>query len=109
MGASGKVVSTSGATFVVAARMGGATTTTNVTVTTTKDTAWTQLAKTTAKSVAVGTCAFAIGKTASSGAVTATTLRLSKPTDGTCAAGFGGGRGGAGRGGQNPSGAPTNG
>lgn len=108
MGAAGRVMSIDGATFVVANTRETSGETANITVTTTAQTSWTQVARTTAKSVAVGTCAFATGKADPSGAVTATALRLSKAANGTCTTGFGAGRNDRSQD-QQPSGAPTNG
>lgn len=91
-GTNGKVTSVDGATFVVAATGPGGSTTTAVTVTTTTSTAWSELAKTTAKAATVGRCATATGTSSGTGALTATAVRLSAPaSDGTCAA-FGGDR-----------------
>jgi hypothetical protein len=44
--------------------------------------------------VAVGDCVSAFGKTASNGAVTATSVRVTSTGGSTCATGFGGGFGG---------------
>jgi hypothetical protein len=104
MGAFGKVTSVDGSSFVVQSTRGEAGTT-NIAVTTSASTTWEQTAKTTAKAVAVGKCATATGATSGTGALTATTLRLSKASNGTCSTGFGGG----GRGGQQPGGTASNG
>ncbi len=95
-GASGKVLSVDGATFVVESRRpdaSGQPAPTKITVTTSADTTWSQVTRATAKMIAVGGCATALGKSDDTGAMTATSLRLSKAAkDGTCATGFGGGR-----------------
>ncbi len=95
-GASGKVLSVDGETFVVQSRRpdaNGQPATTKITVTTSADTTWSQVTTATAKMIAVGGCATAMGKSDDTGAMTATSLRLSKAAkDGTCATGFGGGR-----------------
>lgn len=91
---SGKVLSVDGSTIVVAARQPGSTSAAttkrtldaaDATVTTTR--------KATAKDVAVGLCATAQGTADSTGAVTATSVALSKPTNGQCDVGFGSGAG----------------
>jgi hypothetical protein len=110
-GTAGRVVATNGSTFVVNDTLGAGGVATKVTVTTTNATIWTEVSKTSAKSLAVGRCAFAVGPASSSGAVTASSIRLSKAAaDGTCTAGLGRLRDGQGRGrGGQPTGAPTNG
>jgi len=45
-------------------------------------------ARTTAKSLAVGRCVTAVGKTDASGAVTASRVQITTPTGGTCTTGF---------------------
>lgn len=73
--------------------------TVSTTVATTSTTTITQNAIATATTLAVGQCVTAIGPTGSTGTVTARTIAISSPVNGTCAAGFRGGfgaRGGAG-------------
>jgi hypothetical protein len=75
--------------------------TTTETVTWTSSTTFTALKPAGASAVQVGLCVTALGKADDTGAVTATSVAVSKPVDGTCSAGFGGfgGRGGNGSGG----------
>ena len=110
--ASGKVVSVSGSTIVVAARdfrpgsqgssssssSRGTPATTNKTVTLTATTKITATQTATASAVKVGRCATAQGSTDTSGAVAATRISVTDPTNGTCTTGFGrfGGAGGPG-------------
>ena len=107
-GTNGTVASIEGSTFTVessdpATSSGQAT----VTVTTSAVTTWEQVKTATAKAATVGRCAAAQGVTDDTGALTATTIRISKPTsDGTCSAG----RGAGGPGGGTPTvGAQNNG
>ena len=98
--ASGSVVSVSGSTIVVASRTftpgSGSTpsaTTTNKTVTLTPSTKITTQQAATASAVQVGRCATAQGSTDSTGAVTATSINITDPVNGTCTTrfiGFGG-------------------
>jgi len=97
--ASGKVSSVSGSTLVIAARQFSpdnpdSTATTNKTVTVGTSTKLTTDASTTSSSVKVGKCVTAQGKADSSGTVAATTVRITDPTNGQCATGFGGGANG---------------
>lgn len=107
--ASGKVVSVSGSSIVVAARTfsgqansssAPTATTTNRTVTVTSSTKITTEQKATAAAVKVGRCATAQGAADSSGTVAATQVSITDPVNGQCTAGFGRGnfRGGAGSG-----------
>ena len=61
--------------------------------------------------IVTGTCVAIVGQKDSAGAVTATTVRLSRPVNGSCALGLPGGGGGSPRsfpsGGARPSGAPA--
>jgi hypothetical protein len=63
--------------------------------------------------IVTGTCVAIVGQKDSTGAVTATTVRLSRPVNGSCALGRPGGAGGSGSprafpsGGARPSGAPA--
>ena len=64
----------------------------------------------TASAIVVGQCARATGSADSTGAITATSLTISAPTNGTCTSGFGfrGGFGGGAAGGPGtPGGAST--
>lgn len=94
--ASGKVTSIIGQTLVIAARQFGSSGTASRTVTVTSDTKITTDAATTAASVKVGKCVTAEGKADSTGAVTATQVRITDPVNGRCAVVFGrlGGNGG---------------
>lgn len=96
--ASGKVVSVSGSSLVVAARTFSgqansgstpATTTTNRTVSITSTTKITTEQKATAAAVKVGRCAAAQGAADSSGTVTAMQVSITDPVNGQCTAGFG--------------------
>ena len=82
--ASGKVVSVAGNTVTIAARQFGGTGTTNKTVTVGSSTKITTEAATTAASVKVGKCVTAEGKADSTGAVTATQVRIIDPVNGQC-------------------------
>jgi len=82
--ASGKVASIAGNTLVIAARQFGAGGTKNKTVTVTSSTKITTEAATTATSIKVGKCVTAEGKTDSTGAVTASQVRITDPVNGEC-------------------------
>jgi hypothetical protein len=94
--ASGKVVSVSGSSVVVAAQSFGpnggstASTTTNKTITIGSDTKVSTQASTTSKSVVVGKCATVQGTADSSGAVAATSVSVTDADNGQCTGGFGG-------------------
>ena len=93
--ASGSVVSVSGSSVVVAARdftagSGSGSSTTNKTVALAATTKITGEQTATASAVKVGRCATAVGSSDSSGAVTATTIRVTDPVNGSCTSGFGG-------------------
>ncbi len=76
-----------------------ATTTAPISVTYTSSTVFTRLTAASASAVKVGVCVAAQGRTDDTGAVTARTIAVSAPTNGTCVSGFGGrGLGGGGRG-----------
>ncbi|MGN6332938.1 MAG: hypothetical protein ACTHOD_15020 [Motilibacteraceae bacterium] len=83
-------------------------TTSTVQVTTTPSTSWTQTVAATSSAAKVGVCAAAIGPADDTGAVTARSITISQPVDGSCTqGGFGGaGRfgGSFGQGGQGQSG-----
>jgi hypothetical protein len=70
----------------------------NLSVTLSSSTTLTQTQATTAASVAVGDCVSAFGQTASNGAVSATTVRITSSGGKTCTTGFGGFGGGTGGG-----------
>jgi hypothetical protein len=91
--ASGKVISVSGSTLVIAAQNFGSSnsTPTSKTVTANTSTKITTDAATTSTSVTVGTCVTAQGTANSAGTVAATSVRISDPTNGQCTNGFGGG------------------
>lgn len=95
--ASGKVTSISGNTLTIAARQFGpsGSGSTNKTVTVTSSTKITTEAATNAASVKVGKCVTAEGKADSTGAVTATQVRITDPVNGQCGTfrRFGGGGG----------------
>jgi hypothetical protein len=84
----GTVRSVSGTTLVIAARQPGSNATANKTVTVGPRTKITADAETTARSLRVGKCVSAQGKTDSSGAVTATSVWISDPVNRQCG-GFG--------------------
>jgi hypothetical protein len=97
-GANGKVVSVSGASFVVAsvrlapsasAGASASPTTSDVTVTTNASTTYSQTVSATASALKVGTCVTALGKADDTGAIAATAISVRPKSDGTC--GFGGG------------------
>jgi hypothetical protein len=92
--ATGTVSSVSGSTIVIAARQfGGTNSTTNRNVTVNSQTKVTTQQSTTASALKVGLCVSAEGKADSTGAVAATSVRISDPVDGQCTAGFGRGGG----------------
>lgn len=103
-GALGEVTATSSGSFTLArtvpAMPGGATATpaptassssTQVTVSHDGDTSFLMTAKATAAAITVGSCVRATGSTDDTGTLTATTLALSRPTDGSCSTGVRGG------------------
>lgn len=79
---------------------------TDLTIALASTTTFTETVSTTASSLAVGDCVLATGTTDSTGAVAASTVRITATAGQTCTAGFGGGFRGGGAG---ASGAPTNG
>jgi hypothetical protein len=95
--ASGKVTSIAGNTLTIAARQFGpsGSGTSDKTVTVTSSTKMTTDATTNAASVQVGKCVTAEGKADSTGAVTATQVRITDPVNGQCSTfrRFGGGGG----------------
>jgi hypothetical protein len=86
----GTVTSVSGSAIVIAARSFGTSTSSSRTVTVNAKTALSTPASTTSKSLAVGLCVAAQGKADSTGAVSATTVRITNPVNGSCTLGFGG-------------------
>jgi hypothetical protein len=95
-GATGNVTSVDGVTFVIQSDQPGAVgqaATTKITITTTSATTWSRISRATAEAAVVGRCAFANGTTDDTGAMTATTLRISKPENGSCAFALPGGPG----------------
>jgi hypothetical protein len=90
--ATGTVSSVSGSTLVIAARQPGSTgSATNRTVTVGSATQITTQQPTTSQSLKVGLCVTAQGSADSTGTVAATSVRISNPVNGQCAAGgFGG-------------------
>lgn len=109
----GVVTSLTSSGFVVKpVALGSSTGTAAVTVTTSSSTTYTQTQKADASAVKAGICMSANGTTDSTGAVTASRITLSQPTNGVCTqTRFGGGfRGGAPGGGfPGSQGAPQNG
>lgn len=93
----GEVTAVSGSSFTVKSVRpsadGGSATSTNVSVTTTSKTKWTRQTTAAAKDVKVGVCVTTAGKSGSTGAITATSMAISKPENGSCTAAFGSGRG----------------
>jgi hypothetical protein len=105
MGANGKILSVDGSSFLVESTRpgtGGQPSTAKITVISGDRTTWTMVGSATDKAVAVGKCVTATGSRSSTGAVTASTLRLSKAVNGTCSTGFAGRNGGG-----QPSGNPS--
>jgi hypothetical protein len=98
-GASGKITKVDGSTLTIEQTRG--TDKTSVTVTLTGDTTYTKQAKTDTDAIAKGKCVFARGKSDSTGALSATALRLSAATNGECQLG--------GQGRRNPSGGQSSG
>ncbi len=88
-GATGQVTSLTSSGFVVReTRAGG---TASVSVVTTSATSYTTTSTTDAAAIRTGECATALGKTDSTGAMTAASVVLSAPVNGSCtASGFGG-------------------
>lgn len=88
-GAIGTVTKVTDTGFTVASEQPGSSTkTTTVTVTTGGSTVYSTTGKATASDVKVGVCVTSSGKADDTGAITAKTIAVSKPTDGEC--GFGG-------------------
>lgn len=91
-GATGKIAAVGASSLVVEETRPGSEQTSRVTVTLTADTGWTQEARAGASAVVKGRCVLALGKSDSTGAVTATSLRLSPAVKGACPTGFATGR-----------------
>jgi hypothetical protein len=94
-GASGQLVQMSGQNLTLSTTNG------DVTVTYTSTTPITQTSTGVSADIVAGTCVAVVGTKDSTGAVTATSVRLSQPVSGACTSGNGIGGGGA-----RPSGAP---
>lgn len=107
LGAFGEVTAIAGSGFTVESTRPGATAKTSTEVTTSSATTWTTTQRATAKAVTVGVCVNSLGEADSTGAIAATSIAVSAPVNGECAAGFrgapGGGRGG-GQGGDQAAG-----
>ena len=101
-GASGLVTAVAGSTVTVSETNPRTKKTTSVVVTLSSTATFTTTQTATSAAIVVGQCARAVGTAGSTGAVTATSLTVSAPTNGSCTTGFGF-RGGAGGG---PGGAP---
>lgn len=96
-GASGTVTAIESSSFTIASTRGSAKgTSQTVTVTWSGTTRFTALASTSASAVKVGVCLSATGKTGDTGALTATTIALSPPVNGSCAQSGRSQRGGSG-------------
>jgi hypothetical protein len=96
--ATGTVSSVSANTVVVAAQQFGSTSTTDRSVTVTAQTKITTTQASTPGALKVGRCVSAQGSTDSTGAVSASTVRVTDPVNGQCTGGFTGGFGGGGGG-----------
>ncbi|MEP9365649.1 hypothetical protein ABLE68_21955 [Nocardioides sp. CN2-186] len=102
-GTVGEVTAVSGSGFTVAAAQvtpgqdqSASPTTTDVSVTVSGDTSYVTSAKATASAVKVGVCVNAQGESDNTGALTASSISISKPVGGECTSGFGFMRGGGG-------------
>lgn len=103
LGAFGKVTAVNGTSLTVeSSRPQSGTATTEVpttqTVQTSAATTYTQTEAATAKALAVGLCATALGKADDSGSIAATSITLRPAQNGSCSSGFGG---------RGPGGSPT--
>jgi hypothetical protein len=93
--ATGTVSSVTGSTVVIAARQFGSNgSTTNRDITVNANTKITTQRSTTSTSLKVGQCVSAQGSADSTGAVTASSVRITNPVNGQCTLGFGGGNAG---------------
>ena len=92
----GEVTAVTDTGFTVSSQLpaaGGAeATATTVTVTTSADTTYSATAAAKASDVTVGACVTSRGDADDTGAITATSIAVTQPVDGTCSLGFGGGR-----------------
>jgi hypothetical protein len=86
----GTVASVSGSTFTVQGAARNGNTPAPVTVTVTGTTTYSKTETATSSAVAVGDCIAALGKPDDTGAVTATSITISKPGPNGCSTGFGG-------------------
>jgi hypothetical protein len=102
-GTSGQLVQVNGTTLTLSTTNG------DVTVTYTSTTPITRASTGVSADIVAGTCVTVIGTKDSTGAVTATSVRLTQAVNGACAGGLGARPGGGGfpGGGSRPSGAPT--
>jgi hypothetical protein len=82
--ADGKVTAVSGATITVAGTNVRTDAAVTYTVTVNADTKYSKMASATANALVVGKCAIANGKTGDTGAVAATSIRITPPTNGSC-------------------------
>lgn len=96
--ADGKVTAISGSTITVSGTNPRTHATTTYSVTVNASTKYTQTLTATARALTVGKCAAANGKTNDTGAVAATSIRITPAVNGTCDTGFGGRRPGSGNG-----------
>lgn len=96
-GAVGKVVSLGTGEFTVTSAIASSSTAHSTRVTYTSSTTFTKRAASTSAAVKVGVCVVAQGKSDDTGALTATSMSISQPVDGSCQNVFTG-RGGSGRG-----------
>jgi hypothetical protein len=90
--ADGKVTSLSGSTITVAGTNVRTDAAVTYTVTVNAATQYSEMASATAKALVVGKCAIATGKTGDTGAVAATSIRITPPTNGSCSVAVFGGR-----------------
>jgi uncharacterized protein DUF5666 len=96
--ADGKVTAMSGSTITVSGTNPRTQATTTYSVTVNTSTRYSQTVAATAKALVVGKCAAANGKADDTGAVAATTIRITPAVNGSCDTGFGGRRPGSGNG-----------
>jgi Domain of unknown function (DUF5666) len=96
--ADGKVTAINGSTITVSGTNPRTQATTTYSVTVNASTKYMQTVTATAKALTVGKCAAANGKTNDTGAVAATSIRITPAVNGSCDTGFGGRRPGSGNG-----------
>ncbi|MGO8873022.1 MAG: hypothetical protein ACLQPH_16790 [Acidimicrobiales bacterium] len=94
--ASGMVTAVTGSSVTVNETNPQTQKTTSVVVTLTGSTTFESTGPATSSALATGQCARAVGPAGTTGAVTATSITVSQPVNGSCTGGFGGFRGGAG-------------